>query len=97
MALQDYNHSVDKILQGDKIELNPILGKNPSRSDFAAFGLAGVTATFLCEKYLPDSWFKTTLLYSIIETERYNIEENERTEYGSRQHNAIIIKTMFVF
>lgn len=88
MAFQDYHHSVDKIVNGPSIELNPILGPNPSRTDLAMFGLAGTTATFVLEKYMKPCFLRTTILNAIIESERFNIEENDRPK---RKFSTIMI------
>lgn len=94
MAFQDYQYSVDNIVKGPKVELNPALGPNPSRTDLALFGLVGVGLTFLVEKYMQPGFLKTTILNAVTESERFNVEENGRDH---RQFDTIMIRFRWEF
>jgi hypothetical protein len=81
-ALIDYTQSVSMFFGGGRYrELNPILGKKPSRGSMALFGIIGVTLFYLVADSLSDPW-KQVFVDSIIASEQMNIEENRRVYLG---------------
>ena len=100
MAGIDYaqTHKAAHKIEGTK-ELNPLLDKNPSRNSLAAFGVAGVLATYGVQKLLPDGKLKDVAIDSILETEKLNIEENKHYEqHGKRKFpGTIMLKLKFTW
>lgn len=81
LAVVDYRQSVELFSLPENYELNPLLGSDPSHSDMAAFGLAGVGAVVLLERIgAPD-----LVINSIVETERINIQMNADRLAGERR------------
>lgn len=81
-ALVDYNQSVDMFYkQTGYHEVNPLLGRSPSRSELITFGTAGLGALYIAALTLPDPW-RQIALDSVIATEQLNIEENRRVYQG---------------
>lgn len=99
MAVIDYNQSC-KMFYGansaNHYELNPVLGRKPSRNDLLAFGVAGVGSVYLLDVIMDDSTFKNVLLDSILATEKMNIEWNKQvSETGRRPFNTIMFVMSF--
>jgi len=81
-AVIDYRQSV--IMFYDRAgyyEINPIVGKNPSRNDMFKLGVVGVGLLYLASSILDDPW-KTVLLDSVATSEGWNIEDNDRIMNG---------------
>lgn len=81
-ALIDYTQSVSMFYKSEGFyEMNPALGKKPSRQNMALFGLIGVTVFYALAKTLPDPW-KQIFVDSVIASEQMNIEDNRRIHQG---------------
>lgn len=91
-AFVDYNQSAGLVTPGGKAtELNPVLGKHPSRAQMLAFGLESFVALYVATELLPRS-FGRVLLDSVIATEQLNIEENREVLDGrKRSFNGIAL------
>ena len=75
-AAIDYSQSADLFYhRSGYYEINPILGKQPSRRDMLAFGAVGMALLYFSTKILPDSW-SNVLIDSAISSEGWNIEDN---------------------
>jgi hypothetical protein len=91
-ALADYQQSVDMFYHRHPSahEINPVLGEKPSRRSMALFGIAGVLATALIGSI--DHPLARIAVDSIVASEQFNIEENERVRNGQgRQIDAILV------
>ena len=86
----DYKQSCDMFYgSSGYYEINPILGKNPSRQDMLAFGAAGMGILWLVSETLPESW-ATVVIDSVITSEQWNIEDNVHVKNGEqRRINAV--------
>ena len=81
-AVIDYTQSVSMFYKSSGYyELNPTLGKRPSRQNMALFGLIGVSVFYALAKTLPDPW-KQIFVDSVIASEQMNIEDNRRIHQG---------------
>ena len=79
---------------GGTYELNPALGKHPTRQDMLAFGVVGIGLLYLASEVLPEPWGRI-VLDSAVSSEQFNIEDNVRAKEGRRLIEAIpIIITM---
>lgn len=98
MSIVDYNQSVQMFYHDEgKDELNPILGKEPSRKSLLAFGTVALGLTYLLSDALPPKW-STIFLDSVIESERLNIRENYEVINGrSRRFDTILVVVKGVF
>lgn len=91
----DYHQTV-KCLDSGGIELNPILGKQPSKTELFTFGLVSNALVFGIDQYFAPSRFKTILIDSIIKTEQVNIEWNKQLLNGhDRPYNTIVVFIKF--
>jgi hypothetical protein len=81
-AIIDYTQSVAMFYGSDGFyEMNPVLGKRPTRQSMALFGLIGVSVFYALAKTLPDPW-KQIFVDSVIASEQMNIEDNRRVHQG---------------
>jgi len=96
-AMIDYQQSVKMFYKSDGIhEINPVLGRTPTREDMMAFGLTGMTLAYGINRYMPEGGFKKFLFDSIIATERLNIEENQKLiRTGKRTFGCIMLVMSF--
>ena len=79
------------------MELNPVLGKHPSRGDMLAFGVSGTGLLWLSMEILPEPW-ATIVVDSVLASERFNIEDNASVlQSRSRRINAVPIILTFRF
>ncbi len=84
-AVIDYLQSVEMFFNNTGYhEVNPILGKYPSREDMLMFGGIGIAATVVLGSVLPDTW-RRIVLDSIIATEQLTIEDNRKLAEGWSQ------------
>ena len=99
LALIDYQQSVKMFYKSDgHHELNPVLGTNPEREDLMMFGLAGMTLAYGINELMPEGLFKDFLFDSVLATERFNIEENQRVmRTGKRSFECIMLVMSFDF
>ena len=97
-AAIDYNQSAGWVTPGGgAYELNPILGKHPTRRDMLAFGAAGMGLLWLATEILPEPWDQIAL-DSALSSEQFNIEDNVSVENGrQRRINAMPIIITFRF
>lgn len=74
------------------VEINPILGERPERKELAAFGLGGIGIVYILKEALPDNWKKAKeiLIDSVLSTEQFNIEENQRVSSGQKRQAGVI-------
>jgi hypothetical protein len=77
LAAVDYHQTEATVIKQPERyhEMNPVLGKHPSRSALVAFGVAGIAATALISRI--DHPLARVLVDSIIVTEQVNVWENE--------------------
>lgn len=80
-AVIDYRQSCEAFYTTDGYfpygpELNPILGKTPTRRDMIVFGAAGISVLAVALYVLPESW-GDVLLDSALTTQGANIEANQ--------------------
>ena len=61
--------------------MNPILGPDPSKVGLIAFGLGSIGVVYLVTQALSDPW-RQLVVDSVIASEKFNIEENERVQTG---------------
>ena len=99
LALIDSQQSVQMFYKKDgHYELNPVLGTNPGREDLMVFGLAGMTLAYGINELVPEGKFKNFLFDSVLATERFNIEENQRVmDTGKRTFECIMLVMSFDF
>ena len=99
MALIDYQQSVQMFYKTDGFkELNPILGATPERQDLAAFGIVGLGIAYGINELMPEGKFKDFLFDSMLATEQFNIEENQRVmNTGKRSFDSIMLVMSFDF
>lgn len=84
MAGIDYSQSKENIKKGH-IEINPLLGENPSNKEMAIFGIVCIGATYGVMNTMPEGKLKNFVMDSILATEQLNIEENRNVkQYGHR-------------
>lgn len=77
-SIIDYRQSTEMFFEREGYyELNPILGKEPTRQDMLVFGGVGIMLVYLLSDNLPEPW-GTILLDSVITSEQKNIEQNQR-------------------
>lgn len=85
MAAVDYDQSSGMFYnRGGYYELNPVLGKQPSRSDMLAFGAIGISVVYLASEFLPESLGKL-FMDSVVASEQWNIEDNALLMDGKRR------------
>ena len=97
LAAADYHQSCEMFYQRDGIvEVNPILGENPSRRDMALFGLVSLTLAWLLDSAL-DEPLKTVFLDSVITSESMNIRENNRILTSGLRRDMDAIPIMITF
>lgn len=90
-AAIDYNQSAGWVTPGGgTYELNPALGKHPTRQDMLAFGAVGMGLLYLASEVLPEPWDRI-VVDSAVTTEGFNIEDNVRAMEGRRRMEAIPI------
>ena len=94
-AAIDFDQSAGWVTPGGgTYELNPALGKHPTRQDMLAFGVVGIGLLYLASEVLPEPWGRI-VLDSAVSSEQFNIEDNVRAKEGQRLIEAIpIIITM---
>ena len=89
-ALVDYKQSTDAFFKrGHHDEVNPLLGKQPSRGELLTFGLIGTGLTYLVEEILPESWSRLAVR-SIVKSEQMNIEWNRIVAEGYKRPARIV-------
>ena len=95
LATIDYTQSAEIFYhRTGYAELNPILGKQPSRSDMITFGVVSIGLLAL----LPDKPWARVLIDSAITSEYWNVEDNRAVLSGQgRRINAIPIIVTFRF
>lgn len=94
----DYAQSKSLFKKPGHHEMNPLLSRKPSDESLAGFGVAGVGAAYLLSKNMKDGKFKDLVMDSIVESEKFNVEENMRIKKGGkRQLPAIMIKANWKF
>jgi hypothetical protein len=92
IAAIDYKQSADMFYNppvGKRyIEMNPILGPNPTKAGLVGFGVAGIGLLYIAEELLPDNWKKAKqiLADSVLSTEMFNVQENARLQNPDLQH-----------
>jgi hypothetical protein len=91
-AAVDWKMSVDMIIvDRTHYEANRLLGRYPSRRDLLLFGAAGIALTWLATEILGTDM----VLDAALSSERWNIEDNVRTDQGyeTRSKSIPIIVT----
>ena len=90
-AAIDFDQSAGWVTPGGgTYELNPALGKHPTRQDMLAFGAVGMGLLYLASEVLPEPWDRI-VVDSAVTTEGFNIEDNVRAMEGRRRMEAIPI------
>lgn len=102
MAVVDYGQTVDiviepipKLANGTTWEFNPLLGKHPTKQKLVYFGVGSIATMLLLDEVIPDGAFKNILFDSIVTSERYNVEWNERMLGGHSRTVGIPILVTF--
>ena len=95
-AAIDYSQSVEMFFHRKGYhELNPVLGRHPSRVSMLSYGIAALAMLYVGTTQLPEPWGRI-LLDSAISSEAWNIEDNQRIMEGlPRRINAIPIILTF--
>ena len=84
-AAIDYDQSCKMFFERKGyFELNPILGKYPTRKELAAFGILGLGTVYLLQSVMPDAMSRV-FLDSVLESQQMNIEENVRVKNNQRR------------
>ena len=93
LAFTDYRQTVNTVVKrpGRYQELNPVLGKHPSRASLVAFGVIGVATTALIGQI--DHPLARIAVDSIIATEQLNIRENEYSMHRRKSVPIMIVAT----
>ena len=97
-AVIDYNQSKNMFSHPDKYyEANPLLGERPTNAGLLGFGIAGIGALYIAKEFLPDNWkAKQILVDSVVSTEKFNVEENQKLiTSGNRTFKTIPIILTF--
>ena len=94
LATKDYDQSVEMFYERGGYELNPLLGTKPSRSSLRNIGIASVVALYVVSSF--DGKWKNLILDSVLSSEKFNVEENERVlNNRPRRINGIPIVVTF--
>ena len=99
LTMIDHHQSVHMFYKcGDHLELNPIIGARPDRRDLVMYQLAGLGIAYGLNDVMPEGKFKDFLIDSVLATEKFNIEENQKViSSNKRTFDCIMLVMSFNF